>query len=219
MFISRPASTWPWPPEVPPHRPPGPPGEPAPPPPEPILPSWEEPLSTSLHRDVTDRLLDQRVIILGGRLDDAAANRVASQLVLLGSHDASPIELHFTCSEADLNPSIALADAVDLVDAPVHATVRGSLRGPAVAVLCAAAQRTAHRHAAIVLSLPTASAEGTAGELAAFAEEHERQVGRLRDRIASTTDRAAPEVEQDLRSGRVLSAQEALDYGLLNRLL
>lgn len=221
MFIHRPAGTWPLPPEIPPQHPPGRPPEPRPPAPsrpQPVLPSWEEPLPF-LDREVADRLLQRRVIILGGLLDDTAANRAASQLVLLGREADEPVELHLTCSESELNASIALADTIDMLDAPVHAIVRGSLRGPALAVLCAAQQRRAHRHAAIVLSLPRAFMEGDASQLSALAAEHERQVARLRDRVASTTGRPAPEVEGDLMTGLVLSAQEALDYGILDRLL
>lgn len=218
MSMDSATATWPpWPPEIPPLRPPGPPAEPTAP--KPILPSWAEPDPSLLDRDVADRLLEQRVIVLGGRLDDFVASRVTAQLLLLGAQDDSPIELHLACTDADLEPSLALAGAVDLVEAPVHAVVRGTLRGPAVAVFCAAQQRAAHRHAMVILSLPQFSGEGTAGHLAALAEQHERQVARLRDLIVRATGRAAPDVAADLDAGRVLDADEAREYGLVSRLL
>jgi len=170
-------------------------------------------------RDLADRLLGQRIVLVGGRLDTETANQVLSRLLLLGGADTDPITLHLACSEADLEPALALADAIDLLPAPVHAVVRGRLPGPAAAVLCAATRRAAHPHALFVLSLPQASVEGTAGEVAVLAEQHERQVAQLRDRIAEVTGRAAGEVEDDLRSGRVLSGAEARAYGLLDELL
>lgn len=215
MSLADPVGTWPWPPEVPPHQPPWPTQPPAPGP-VPILPSWEE---HSLERDISDRLLEKRVIVVGGRLDDALANRATEQLLLLGRGDDRPIEVHLACPDAELDPSLALADAVELIEAPVHAVVRGILRGPAVAVLCAAVKRAAHRHTMVVLTLPTGSAEGTATELDLLAEQHERQVGRLSDWIAQVTGRRVAEVAADLRSGRVLSAEQALDYGLFDELL
>ncbi len=144
MSLEKPAAnldaTWPpWPPEVPPLRPPERPE------PKPVLPAWLEPGPIGLDRDVADRLLEQRVIIVGGRLDDAVASRVAAQLLLLDARDTSPIDMHLACADAELEPSLALAGAIDLVESPVHAIVRGTLRGPAVAVLCAAQQRVAHR--------------------------------------------------------------------------
>jgi ATP-dependent Clp protease protease subunit len=214
MSMDNPTATWPpWPPEVPPLRPPEPPA------PKPILPSWLEPDPFRLDRDVSDRLLEQRVIVLGGRLDDSVANRVTAQLLLLGARDDRPIELHLACTDADLEPSLALAGAVDLVEAPVHAIVRGTLRGPAVAVLCAAQQRAAHRHTMFILLLPQFSGDGTAAELAALADQHERQVARLRDLIVRATGRARQDVAADLDAGRVLDADEAREYGLVSRLL
>jgi ATP-dependent Clp protease protease subunit len=214
MSMDNPTATWPpWPPEVPPLRPPEPPA------PKPILPSWLEPDPFRLDRDVSDRLLEQRVIVLGGRLDDSVANRVTAQLLLLGARDDRPIELHLACTDADLEPSLALAGAVDLVEAPVHAIVRGTLRGPAVAVLCAAQQRAAHRHTMFILLLPQFSGDGTAAELAALADQHERQVARLRDLIVRATGRARQDVAADLEAGRVLDADEAREYGLVSRLL
>src|SRR5512144_2701793 len=84
--LAPPAGTWP--PEVPPFRPPGPPTEPPGPQPmpapRPILPSWEEPDTHAFERDVANRLLDQRVVTVSGRLDEATASHVTSQLILLG---------------------------------------------------------------------------------------------------------------------------------------
>jgi len=221
------AATWPpWPPEVPPYRRPGPPSEPptphpppSPPPPVPIIPSWEEPDPTQRDIDVAGRLLEQRVIVVGGHLDDPLANGVAAQLLLLANRDSRPIEMHVSCPESDLDASLALADAVDLVRAPVHVIVRGALGGPAVAVLCAAQERAAHRNAILVISLPPSWAEGTAGQLRVHAEQQEHKVARIRDLITRTTGRTRSEVDSDLRSGRVLSADEALEYGLISRVL
>ena len=61
--------------------------------------------------------------------------------------------MHLSCRDSELGAALALADAVDLAGAPVRAVVHGILRGPAVAVLCAAAQRAAHRNAMVALSL------------------------------------------------------------------
>ena len=213
-----PVPTGQWPPEVPPFRPPVPPSEPVRPAPRPhpsILPSWDEPDQRSWERDVTERLLEHRIVIVGGSLDHGLADRAAAQLLLLGRSD-EPIEVHLTCPESELDAALALADAIDLLAAPVHATVRGTLGGPAVAVLCAAQRRTAHRNALVVLTVPPASGDGTAGQLDNLAEIHLRQVAALRARLSVVTGRADADVAADLESGRLLSAEEALSYGLVH---
>ena len=218
MSLRNPTASWPpGRPEIPPPWPPKvPPEQPAP---TPVLPSWLEPAPTALDRDVADRLLGQRVIVVGGRLDDAVASRVAAQLLLLDSHDADPITVHLACADADLEPSLALAGAIDLVESPVHAVVRGTLRGPAIAVLCAAQKRTAHRHTMFILLSPRFSGDGTTAELQTLADQHERQVARLQDLIVHATGRTSQEVAADLDSGRVLDADEARAYGLVTELL
>lgn len=212
-----------WPPEIPPLHPPERPTEPLPPMPQPapgrpsrMLPTWEE--TEGRERDLADRLLDHRIILVGGVLDDAVADRVAGQLLLLGrSHQ--PVEVHLSCPGSELGAALALADAVNLVDAPVHAVVRGVLKGPAVAVLCAAERRVAHRNALLVLSVPhLTAAGGTSEAVAAEAAQHEHQVAKLRRRITGATGRSDAEVAEDLTAGRLLSADEAVTYGLLQEL-
>jgi ATP-dependent Clp protease protease subunit len=190
------------------------PGSPGP---QPILPSWYEPSSVNLEREVADRLLAERVVLVGGRLDDALAGHVAAQLLLLDAQSNEPVQLHLASTDSDLDAALSVAAAIDLIAAPVHAVARGTVRGPAIAVLAAAEQREAHRHATFVLSAPHFTAAGTADELATFADQHEHQANRLRDLITQATGRSPDEVTTDLTTGRVLSAEDAQAYGLVTR--
>lgn len=223
MMLSQPGGsangTWPGPPEIPPYGPQVPPGQ-RPEAPAPILPTWEEPDPTWREKDVADRLLDQRVVLVNGRLDDALTDHVSRQLLLLGSTDPDrPIELHLSCREAELSASVALATAIDLTHADVHTIVSGMLGGPALAALCASAKRAAHRKASFIFSLPGGSADGTATELATRAEQHELLVSQIVERISTLTGRRDEDVEADLRSDRLVPAEEAVTYGLVDELL
>lgn len=214
--------TWPpGPPEIPPIGPPGRPTQPWPQAPQPILPTWEEPDPAWRQRDIADRLLEQRIVLVTGRLDDQLTDHVSRQLLLLGRTGPDrPIELHLSCREADLRASIALATTIDLVRAEVHAVVSGLLAGPALAVLCASARRAAHRKATFVLALPReSSAEGTASELAAKAQEYDLLVAQLAERISSVAGRGQEDVVAELRSDRLLGAEEARAYGLVDELI
>ncbi|WP_165358544.1 ATP-dependent Clp protease proteolytic subunit [Haloactinopolyspora alba] len=209
--------------EIPPPSHPRPPWHPSPhqpepPAPGPTVPSWEEAVPAPPGDDLTDRLLQQRIVYLGGVLDTALANRGASQLLLLDRRDDAPIELHLTCRDSELDASLALADTVETVSATVSVFMHGTVCGPAVAVACAGDERVAHHGTTIVLSQPRGSADGTADELTVQAQQHERQCARLRDLVATTTGRAPDDVGADLRTGRVLSAEEAQTYGLVDRL-
>jgi ATP-dependent Clp protease protease subunit len=212
--------TWPWPPEIPPYKPPSTPPGPRPEPAAPILPTWVEPDPSWRERDIADRLLDQRIVLVNGRLDDAMTDQVSRQLLLLGRTGPDrPIELHLSCKDAELSASVALATAIDLARADVHTIVSGMLAGPALAALCASAKRAAHRKATFVFSLPRGSAEGNATELATKAEQHDLLVSQVVERICAVTGRRDEDVEADLRSDRLLSAEEARAYGLVDDVL
>jgi ATP-dependent Clp protease, protease subunit len=70
-----------------------------------------------------------------------------------------------------------------------------------------------------VLSQPAARAEGTASEVGVQAEQFERQVARLHDVVAAASGHDVGDVAVDFRRGRVLSAEDARGYGLVQRLL
>ncbi len=169
--------------------------------------------------DITEHLLRHRIIQLGGHLDTEQANEAASRLLLLDSHDHSPIEMHVSWPDSDLDASMSLADTVQVTTAPVYVTVHGMLGGPAIAVVCAGQKRQARSAASFALSLPEASGEGTADELATQARQHEYLSAKLRDIVVDATGRERDDVTSDLRDGRVLSAAEAFEYGLLDDVL
>lgn len=211
-----------WPPEVPPYRTPWTPVEPPTPPPprtpRPMLPMWEQVEPPAL-RDLADRLLDERIVVVSGELDDQLANRTISQLLVLGRH-RDPIELHLTCERSQLAAALTLADAVDVISSPVRAMVRGVMRGPAVAVLCACEHRVAHHNALFILSLPsTGISAGSAQEVVHLSQQLELQEEQLRTRICAVTGRSDEQVAQDLSAGRFLTASEAKDYGLVEEVV
>jgi ATP-dependent Clp protease protease subunit len=182
------------------------------------MPDRIEPPS-GYQRDIDDRLLARRIVTVAGALDDATATRVAGQLLLL-DREPGPVTLHLGCSEAELSAALALADTVDLVSAPVHTTVRGTLPAPALAVLCASDLRAAHRHAMFLLSLPRAQATGSATDVAGRAARHAHQVTQLSLRVADVTGRAPGEVAEELGGpGRLLTAEEARSFGLVQEVV
>ncbi|GAA1575725.1 ATP-dependent Clp protease proteolytic subunit [Kribbella hippodromi] len=172
----------------------------------------------SVEQELADRLLAQRTILVGGRLDDALAGHVTAQLLLLDADSNDLVTLHLSSADADLDAALSVAGAIDLISSPVHAVARGTVRGAAIAVLAAAAQREAQRHTMFVLSTPRFTAAGTADQLATLAEQHERQFARLLDLIANATGRPSTEIAADLDPGRVLNADEAKDYGLITNI-
>jgi ATP-dependent Clp protease protease subunit len=165
---------------------------------------------------LSQRLLDQRVVALSGQLDDEAANRAVAQLGLLDATGDAPVSLRLSGLSADLGAALTLVDALDLMGAPVHALCLGTLTGPAVALLAVAHQRVAGRHATLHLCEPRSPYGIPGRELETLAAEHARQLRQLQARIADACGRPAEELAADMRAGKLLTAEEARDYGLVD---
>lgn len=205
-----------WPPEVPPWRPVPERREPPPPPgrPSPVVPSVAVP-SGSPHEDLFDRLLERRIVLVSGRLDDEASTLAIARLMLLDATGDEPVDLRLSCPDGDLDASTALADTVDLVGVTVRALCSGKVGGPALAPLAAADRRLSHPHCVFVLRDPTAQLQGRADELATFAASYQRQLAALHARLAEASGQPLERVEADMHQGVTLSADEAVTYGLI----
>jgi ATP-dependent Clp protease protease subunit len=216
--MSAPMGTWP-------PLPPSPPDPPSPrhtpwlPEPRPAGPG---PVSASAslmvgQRDWLDeRLLDQRVVALAGELDAETVNRTVASLALLDAGGDDPVRLRLSGVSADLDTALPIVDALDLMGVPVHATCVGTLSGAAIALIAVADHRTAGPHAILQLSEPRAPGGIPGREVEARAAEYRRQLHALQERIAAACRRPVEQIATDMRSGRLLTAQEAVDYGLVD---
>lgn len=217
--MTRPTGTWP--PQPPGPLPPQPPQfprtpwQPDPRPAVPAAPSMSVVVGSPDR--LAERLLEQRVVALSGQLDDEAVNRAVAEFALLDAAGDEPVRLQLAGVSADLGAALTLVDALDLMSVPVHATCLGTLTGAAVAVLAVADRRTAGAHAMLHLTEPRALRGGPGRDVEALAAEHARQLRRLQERLAEACGRDVEEVVADMRAGRLLSAAEAQEYGLVDR--
>jgi ATP-dependent Clp protease protease subunit len=165
---------------------------------------------------LAERLLDQRVVALSGELDDDTVNRAVAALALLDATGDEPVRLRLSGVSADLDTALPIVDALDLMGAPVHATALGTLTGPAVALLAVADHRVAGPHAVLHLREPR-TPRGTHGrEIESWAAEHARQLRRLQERLAAACGRPVEDIAADMAAQRLLTADEAKDYGLVD---
>ncbi|WP_051571291.1 ATP-dependent Clp protease proteolytic subunit [Cryptosporangium arvum] len=181
-----------------------PPSAPPQPPAEDVRELWE------------DRLLDQRIVQINGPIDADVASRVASRLLLLDTRTQRPVALRLNSGNADLTAVWTLVDTLDALVVPVHALVVGELGGGSLALLTAVAERYAHPHARFRLADPSLpNITGTAGELAGEAAANQKLVDSLHARVAELTGKPLDDVVGDFRRGRFLTADDAVEYGLV----
>jgi ATP-dependent Clp protease protease subunit len=191
-----------------------PPGQPRP---DPVPPA---PGESGVGSWLEERMFGQRLVLLQGPVDAAAANRAAATLLTLDALGTEPIRLQVSAAHGDLTAVFALVDALDAMRAPVHATAIGEIGGAAVGVYAATHRRLAYPHSRFRLAEPGADGvSGTADQVAAAAGRYLQALEDLMVRVAEVTGQPRSRVEDDFSTGRVLDATQAREYGLVDEIV
>jgi ATP-dependent Clp protease, protease subunit len=196
---------------------PGRPSAPGTPGPGPLPPTrvWLDP-QAGWQDALGERLLQQRIVLASGLLDDQAATRLSAQLLTLDAEGDGPIRLQLQNLQAELPAALTLMGVLDVVQAPVQALAGGETSGPALGVLASCPRRLAYPNASFTLSEPRLRFGGTVTAVSAHEQQARRMTDSLFYRIAEATGRDADAVREDARQGRVLTVAEAIGYGLIH---
>ncbi|MEG3628086.1 ATP-dependent Clp protease proteolytic subunit [Streptomyces poriticola] len=190
-----------------------------------VLPEFTE--RTGLGTRTTDpyaKLLQERIVILGTPIDDVSANDVMAQFMHL-EHQAPDrdIALYINSPGGSFSAMTAVYDTMRYVTCDVETTCVGQA-GPAAAVLLAAGtpgKRSVLPDARVVVHQPalTGPVQGQTSDLAIQAEELTRIRARLEELLVRHTGRSPEQVRADLERETVLDARQALEYGLVDRVV
>jgi ATP-dependent Clp protease, protease subunit len=162
-----------------------------------------------------ERLLEQRIVMAHGWLDNEAATGLCAQLLTLDAESAQPIRLELQSLDAELDAALSIMGVLDALRVQVSAYVAGRIRGPAVGLLALADHRYAYPSAVFVLSEPRLQFEGTVADVTAHEEQARHMLGELASRLAAVTGRDVEQIRSDLERQRLLTVDEAIDYGLI----
>jgi len=179
----------------------------------------------NLPPELQSALLGRRVVFLRGRLDDATANSVISQLLLIARAAPEPdraIELYLDSAGGSFGAALGLYDMLRALDAPVSTICLGTAGGASVLVLAGGANglRYALPHARIHLSDEQVNvAARNPRDLASNADEAARLRASWQQTLVGHTAHSSAQLDRDLSHGRWLSAAEARDYGLVDGII
>ncbi|MFF5591771.1 MULTISPECIES: ATP-dependent Clp protease proteolytic subunit [Streptomyces] len=184
------------------------------------------PVRPSGHRtsDPYDRLLEERIVVLGTRIDETAVNDVTAQLMYLEHHSPDrDISLYLNSPGGPFHAMSALHDALTYVTCDVETVCLGRAEGTAALLLAAGTpgKRYVLPGSRVVLRQPAPAepVEGSASDLAIRAEELARIRARTEEMLARHTGRPVDRVRADLERDLVLDAQAAVDHGLADRIV
>ncbi len=178
--------------------------------------------TATLSDTVFERLLAERIVLLGAEVDDPLANRVVAQLLLLAGEDPTrDITLYINSPGGSVTAGMAVYDAMNLVEPDVATVATGLAASMGQFLLTAGApgKRAVLPHAEVMMHQPHGGAGGTESDIVIRAG----MLGRLKRRMAEiTAERSGQPVEQvlaDAERDRWFAPEEAVAYGLADRVL
>ncbi|WP_405857007.1 ATP-dependent Clp protease proteolytic subunit [Streptomyces sp. NBC_01515] len=190
-----------------------------------VLPEFTERTSAG-HRtlDPYSKLLEERIVFLGTPIDDISANDVMAQFMHLEYQAPDrDISLYINSPGGSFTAMSAIYDTLRFVTCDVETVCLGQA-GTSAAVLLAAGtpgKRSALPGARVVIHQPSfpEPIQGQASDLAIQAEELARTRVQLEELLALHTGRTVAQVSADIERDRIMDAQQALEYGLVDRIV
>jgi ATP-dependent Clp protease protease subunit len=171
--------------------------------------------------DIYSRLLSERIIFLGTEIDDGVANVVIAQLLHLESASELDINMYINSPGGSFNALTAIYDTMRYVRCDIATTCVGQAASAAAVLLAAGApgRRAVLRHAKVILHQPSSQARGTLPDLAVQAREVAKVRTEMDGILARLTGNSMAKIRADTDRSLTLSAQEAVEYGLADRVV
>lgn len=171
--------------------------------------------------DPQQQLLEQRTVMISGPLDTDKVSEVVALLMTLDGRSSKPVDLIVNSDGGPIADALTVLDVLQLMRAPVTTTCVGAATGTAAAVVaCGTGERLATARASFSLRCSaTDSFEGTAADLAVRARQLTEARARLVEALARATGQPAPSIGDALDRGGHLGADDALSFGLIDRVI
>ena len=181
----------------------------------------ERPLNVA-SMDVFSRLMMDRIIFLGVGINDDVANIIIAQLLFLSSVDpAGDISMYINTPGGMVSSGLAIYDTMQLIQPDVATICTGMAASMGSVLLCAGqpGKRAALPHSRVLIHQPLGGAEGQASDILIAAKEIEKTRAELVSIIAQHSGQSYDKVFADADRDYWMTAQEALDYGMIDKIL
>ncbi len=172
--------------------------------------------------DIYSRLLKERIIFLGTPIDDTIASLIIAQLLFLEAEDPEKdIYLYINSPGGVVSAGLGIYDTMNYIKPNVVTTCMGQAASMGAVLLAAGTpgKRFALPNARIMIHQPLGGAEGQASDIEIAANEILRIRKTLNRIVAECTGKTEAQIEKDTDRNYFMSAQEALDYGLVDKVL
>lgn len=170
--------------------------------------------------DVFSRLMMDRIIFVGTEIDNDVANIVQAQLLYLQSlDDKADISLYLNTPGGIVSAGLGIYDTMQLIKPNVNTICTGLAASMGSILLVAGKERSILPHAKVMIHQPLGGVAGQASDILIEAEEIKKCRDELCNILAEHTKRSFDKVFQDMDRNHWFTAQEAVDYGLVDKIL
>lgn len=172
--------------------------------------------------DIYSRLLKERIIFLGEEVTDVSASVIVAQLLFLEAEDpGKDINLYINSPGGSVTAGMAIYDTMNYVKCDVSTICMGLAASMGAFLLSSGAKgkRLALPNAEIMIHQPSGGAKGQATEIQIVAENILKTKKKLNEILAANTGQTVEKIAEDTERDNFMSAEEALQYGLVDRIL
>ena len=172
--------------------------------------------------DIFSRLLNDRIIMLNGEVNDASASVVIAQMLYLEGQDPDKdINFYINSPGGSVSAGMAIYDTMQYIKCDVSTICMGMAASMGAFLLSAGAKgkRLALPNSEIMIHQPLGGAQGQATEILIAAKHIERTRANLNRILAENTGRTLEEIERDTERDNFMTANEALEYGLVDKVI
>ena len=172
--------------------------------------------------DIYSRLLKERIIFLGDEVNDTTASLVVAQMLFLESEDPKKdIQLYINSPGGSVTAGMAIYDTMNYVKCDVSTICIGLAASMGAFLLSSGAKgkRYALPNAEVMIHQPSGGAKGQATEIQIVAENILKTKQKLNEILAKNTGQSVEKIAEDTERDNFMSAQEALDYGLVDEIV
>lgn len=171
--------------------------------------------------DLYSRLLEDRIILLAGDINDSLANNIVAQLLYLDSLNNDDINLYINSNGGAITAGLAIFDTINYVKSDVSTICVGMAASMGAFLLASGKKnkRFALPNAEILIHQPLGGVQGQATEIKIAAEHIIKTKEKLNKILAKNTNKKIDEIEKDTERDYFMSAKEALEYGIIDKIL
>ena len=172
--------------------------------------------------DIYSRLLKDRIIMVSGPIEDNMANSIVAQLLFLDAQDSTKdIYMYINSPGGVVTAGMAIYDTMNFIKSDVQTIVIGMAASMASVLVSSGAKgkRFGLPHSTVMIHQPSGGAQGQQTEIQIASEEILKTRKMLNEILAANSGQTFEKVQQDTERDNFMTAQEAVDYGLLDGIM